>query len=383
MKNFPEKKQVRKIFIVSSIEEDWGGSETLWFASIAYLLEQGVKVMVLKEKINRFHPKFIHLSSLGVLLADLINAVPGKKKEELDYANNTFENKIANYCIQLEVFKPDLVLINQGINFDGLFYGLFAHKQQIPYCVIAHKAVEFFWPAGPDRTAQKEVFNFSKRNFFVSDHNINITQHQFGMAIPNITRVYYPIKRYEQPIPFPSVDDGFKLACIGRLFITDKGQDILLRILSKPIWKDRNLHVDFIGSGVDEFGLKEMAAFLQVKNIQFKGYVQQDHIWENYHALILPSRSEGLPLVVQEAIAAGRMVIGTDAGGTAELLQDGVNGFIGDPTLKSFEETMERAWLARNDWSNIGIKAFESFHAFYPTDPVKDFSQQLIDLANG
>jgi glycosyltransferase involved in cell wall biosynthesis len=376
-------KSVKRIFIVSSIEEDWGGSETLWFAAIPYLLKQGIKVMVLKENINRFHPKFIHLSSLGVLLADLINAVPGKKKEELDYANNTFENKIANYCIQLEVFKPDVVLINQGINFDGLFYGLFAHKQQIPYCVIAHKAVEFFWPSFKDRLFQKEVFSSSKINFFVSDHNINITQHQFGMAIPNITRVYYPIKRYDQPIRFPSIDDGFHLACIGRLFITDKGQDILLRILSKPIWKERNINVDFIGSGVDETGLKEMAAFLDVKNVAFKGYVQHDNIWEQYHALILPSRSEGLPLVVQEAMAAGRMVIGTDAGGTAELLQDGINGFIGDPTLKSFEEAMERAWLARNNWSTIGEKAFETFHAFYPSDPIQDFSQHLIDIANG
>lgn len=375
-------KPVKRIFIVSSIEEDWGGSESLWFSSIPYLLEQGVKVMVLKEKINRFHPKFIQLSSLGVLLVDLINATPGKKREELDYANNTFENKIANYCIQLEVFKPDIVLINQGINFDGLFYGLFAHKQQIPYCVIAHKAVEFFWPGGPDRTTQKEVFKFSKRNFFVSDHNINITQHQFGMEIPNISRVYYPIKKYQQPLPFPSVDDGFHLACIGRLFITDKGQDILLRILSKPIWQERNIIVDFVGSGIDEVGLKEMAAFLKVKNVAFKGYVEHDNIWEHYHALILPSRSEGLPLVVQEAMAAGRIVIGTDAGGTAELLQDGVNGFIGDPTLKSFEETMERAWLERDNWSTIGKKAFETFNEFYPKDPIKEFSKQLIALAN-
>jgi glycosyltransferase involved in cell wall biosynthesis len=377
------KKPVKRIFIVSCIEEDWGGSETLWFTTIPYLLEQGVKVMVLKERINRFHPKFIHLSSLGVLLVDLINASPEKKREELDYANNTFENKIANYCIQMEVFKPDLILINQGVNFDGLYYGMYARKQNVSYCILSHKAVEFFWPAIQDRESQKEIFNFSKRNFFVSNHNITLTQLQFGMTIPNATKIFNPIKTFAHPIPYPSVNDGFHLACIGRIYILDKGQDILIRILSKPIWQERNITIDFIGSGVDEFGLKEMAAFLQVKNIQFKGYVQQDHIWEHYHALILPSRSEGLPLVVQEAMAAGRMVIGTDAGGTAELLQDGVNGFIGDPTLKSFEETMERAWLARNDWSNIGIKAFETFQAFYPTDPVKNFSQQLIDLANG
>jgi glycosyltransferase involved in cell wall biosynthesis len=377
-------KPIKRVFIVTAIVEEWGGSESLWFAAVPHLLKEGIQVFVVKETISREHPKFKWLASQGVLLNDLVMRPEGKKKPERPPAIlNRFENNIANYCILLETYKPDLVLINQGVNFDGLYFGLYAQKAGIPYAILAHKAVEFFWPQPQERAFMKEVWKGSLRNYFVSNHNLQFTRFQFGMEIPAAERVYYPIRRYKEPLPFPSENDTYRLACIGRLFLLDKGQDILLQILSEPTWRNRNIQVDFIGSGDDKEALNEMADFLQLPNVRFIGYSTNEHIWEDYHALLLPSRSEGLPLVVQEAMASGRIAIAGNAGGTAELVVDGRNGFLGEANVSDFRLTMERAWEKRSEWKELGLQAFQDFHAFYPEQPIEQFADSVKSLLHG
>jgi len=48
-------------------------------------------------------------------------------------------------------------------------------------------------------------------------------------------------------------------------------------------------------------------------------------------AVLLPSREEGLPNVAMEAAACSRTVIGSGVGGTAEVVEDGVTGWIMEP----------------------------------------------------
>lgn len=374
-------KAKKRIFIVSAIEEEWGGSESLWFAAVPHWLEQGVQLFVLKRKINRAHPTFAWLAENGVLLTELINTSSTHTHLKEQGFTPRFENEVASFCIQLEVYKPDLVIINQGVNFDGLYYGWYAHQQHIPYCILAHKAVDFFWPPANERSFMKTVWQHSLRNYFVSAHNLQMTQRQFGMDIPRTERVYYPIRTYAEPLPFPAIEPLIKLACIGRLFLLDKGQDILLQLLAEPQWRNRNIQVDIIGRGGDEDGLREMAGYLGLDNIQFIGFSTSEQIWKDYHALVLPSRSEGLPLVVQEAMAAGRIAIAGNAGGTNELVQDGINGFLGEANLTHFRSTLERAWERRSEWQAMGAKAFSDFTVFYPKDTVYHFAQSVKSLA--
>ena len=384
------RKNQTTIAIVSNCMDDWGGSEELWARSIPVLQSTGIRVVLLKKAINRNHPQFIKLSSMGVLLSSFgyrsatrrfLFQSWNKIRERIWGEGNWKEPRFAK---KLSYYHPDLVVIAQGINFDGLTYASDCSSLNIPYVIIAQKAVDFFWPYHKDRSYMAKVLREAAKCFFVSYHNLRLTEEQFGERLVNAEVVYNPVKVLREPLQFPSTGSGYRLACIARYFIIDKGQDILLRILSKQKWKERPITVSFIGTGTDYEGLKSMAGLLQVTNIEFVEYANDiQKLWESYHALVLPSRSEGMPLAVIEAMALGRPVIVTKAGGNPEMIQDEITGFIGQANEDSFEDALERAWMRRNEWEAIGKNASVYISENIPESPETEFANKLCEIIYG
>ena len=76
---------------------------------------------------------------------------------------------------------------------------------------------------------------------------------------------------------------------------------------------------------------------------------------------VLPSATEGLPLVVPEALAAGTPVVASRVGGIPECVQPGENGLLVDPTGVAPLAEALRAALTRS-WDRARIRASaESF----------------------
>lgn len=377
----------KRIAIVTLCCDDWGGSEELWARSIPHLQKEGFEITVLKNNINRQHSRYVELAKSGVALKDLdqyskksrpqklfINAWKKLKREEQNHLLLSFEN-------YLRTQKPDLVIVSQGINFDGLYYAYSCGVKKIPYIIICQKAVEFYWPQQRERSFMIKAFENAKTCFFVSKHNQQLTEEQFGIRFKNAQVISNPVRLQASALPYPSTENGYRLACVGRLFVIDKGQDILLRVLSQQKWKHRPVTVSFIGTGSDAEGIQIMAGLLELSNVEFRGHVDDiQNLWREYHALVLPSRSEGLALVVLEAMAAGRTVIVTRAGGNEELVEDGVTGFIGEATTAGFDAVMERAWQQRNDWEAMGIKASGHILENVVQFPEIDFSNTVTKL---
>ncbi|MFN3875775.1 MAG: glycosyltransferase family 4 protein, partial [Flavobacteriales bacterium] len=80
-----------------------------------------------------------------------------------------------------------------------------------------------------------------------------------------------------------------------------------------------------------------------------------EQLYAQCHALVLPTRFEGMPTVVLEAMARARPVIVSDVGASAELVDEG-NGFLlppGDPlALRVAIERM--AALPLDDLASLG-----------------------------
>lgn len=121
-----------------------------------------------------------------------------------------------------------------------------------------------------------------------------------------------------------------KLLMLGRL-TKQKGHDLALEALSMV---DRNdWMLDIVGDGEDYSYLEKL--------VQEHGLQENVRLWDptldvedeyNGHDVILmPSRWEGLGLVAMEAMAAGRVVIGTNVEGLNEVVKNGINGLLVKP----------------------------------------------------
>src|SRR5262249_32384772 len=88
----------------------------------------------------------------------------------------------------------------------------------------------------------------------------------------------------------------------------------------------------FVGGGHAEFveTLRARAAELDVLDrIHFAGEIKDaSRLVSAFDVLVHPSLMEGAPRTVIEAMHSGLPVVGTRAGGTAEIIQDGISGIL-------------------------------------------------------
>jgi len=112
-----------------------------------------------------------------------------------------------------------------------------------------------------------------------------------------------------------------RLLFVGR-FAENKGiTDLLeaIRILNAKGHESR-VHLDLVGDGPLRRRLEEECAF---PNVAFHGSVPDDRLWTLYeqgHAVVLPTLYEGMPTVILEGMARGLPAITTDVGATSELV---------------------------------------------------------------
>jgi len=376
----------RRILFLSS-NSTWGGSEELWSSAAAVLAERGHRVDVAKAFVPTHEPRIERLRALGCRIFDLrrLTLVPKRLTEwavrfswPLDVVIRALRFRRA-----LSRLRPDLVVLSQGGNLDGIFYGQRLLRRGIPYVLVVQKAAEMYWPGEAQHDNMRAVYAGARRCYFVSDHNRRLTEEQLGMSLPQAEVVRNPFAvGWESERPWPESATQVRLACVGRIYPAEKGQDMLLRLLSRPKWRDRPLHVSFFGSGNYLAPLRKTAEFLGLDNVSFEGFTRDvGAIWDTHHALVLPSHCEGLPLVVVEAMLSGRVVITTDVAGNGEMVSDGENGFLAAaPNERFLDEALERAWARLQEWEQIGRKAAADAREKVPRDPAAVFAERLAQL---
>lgn len=364
-------------FISLNATAPWGASEELWSQTAIHLAQNGCTVGV---NVKGWASKPKQLEAVERAQC----AVTYRWYDKTPLHKAVFiATRGKRFYRWLDWFRPEFVVISQSSNHDGLTWMEACMARKIPYVTISHVAAENYWL--PDAPTERlvQAFAQAEKCYFVSQDNIDLTIKQIGADIPNASIVRNPYNvAHDASPPWASTESGFKLACVGRLHPTSKGQDLILEVLRADKWKNRPLNVTFFGTGEHQNTLKRLSDFWKIKNVEFGGFTDNvESIWATHHALILPSRYEGVPLVLIEAMLCGRPCIATNIAGTKEFVDDNVNGFaVKAPTAELLDEALERAWQQRESWYEMGKAAAHKVRGMIPPDPIAVFTQDLETL---
>ncbi len=161
---------------------------------------------------------------------------------------------------------------------------------------------------------------------------------------------------------------------LGRL-VPVKGIDHLVRAALR--WRS-DARLVIAGAGPDEAALRTLSRTAPPGRISFAGEIrgpQRDAALAAADVVALPSvrveagRSEGLPLVALEAMAAGAALVASSIGGLADLpgeavthvapgdsvaLGRAIDGLIEDPARRAIQIEAQDRLVPRYDWSAVG-----------------------------
>lgn len=148
-----------------------------------------------------------------------------------------------------------------------------------------------------------------------------------GLALATLDRAVAAARREEFALPAGPI-----VTFVGRL-VPGKGVDLLLRAGQQLLARNKPVTFVIVGDGPARRHLEVLADGLGLAgSVHFLG--QRDdavRIMAVSDLVVLPSRHEGSPLVMLEAMAVGQPVVATDVGGIAAMMTDGVTGRLVTP----------------------------------------------------
>lgn len=378
------------IFISTMNGYSWGGSEELWFNTALFAKSEGHDVVAVVFKNEPIHSKFSTLSNAGIKVhfIDKEKAVMPNLIERgiLKVLNKPLNIKYENRFSFISLLNPSVVLLSQGACTDITYYTdlkeLF-NTLCVPFIVINHYNKENGKLNPVQIDFLKNLFDKSRANFFVSQRNKKVLERQLSYKVDRADIIRNPIS--------PDIKEGVKkvkslspsFAIVGRFEVADKGQDILLECIASQPWKEREFSINLYGTGKDETFLRDLIVFYKLqKKVFIKGYIDNKmEIWENNDLLILPSIAEGFPITIVEAMLSGRPCLVTDVGDSSYLINDNINGWIAKcSSVNELNESLERAWLQRDQWEQMGKQAHETAKEFTKYNAAQALYEKIISV---
>lgn len=250
-------------------------------------------------------------------------------------------NPIRNFFDLCHLIKAEKIQILHTHGYRSNIIGLLASiLLRVPIVTTVHG-----WTNHTNNVKLYEYLDRFFLRFFdkiiaVSD-SIKNTLLNSRISIHKIEKIYNTIncKEVNDGVSVDEIRKRFHLSpndklvgTIGRLS-KEKGVHYLLKAGSEIIATYPNVKILIIGNGPERQNLEILAKQLRIsENVIFCGF--QKNVTEFYHLIdivVLPSITEGLPIVLLEALTYSKPVVATRVGGIPEVITNGKTGILVEP----------------------------------------------------
>lgn len=176
---------------------------------------------------------------------------------------------------------------------------------------------------------------YEKLKKYLSDYSVTVCKsdrtvliEKFGYDKDKVFTVYNGIEDHQGN---PDKNEHVKkiIGTVGRLTY-QKAQEYLIESARDLIKKGYDFEFHIYGDGeerdkyqdlIQSYGLEE--------SVKLMGYTDDVYaVLKSFDLFVLPSRYEGIPYVILEAMSLGIPLISTDVGGISEVIRNGENGLL-------------------------------------------------------
>ena len=285
---------------------------------------------------------------------------------------NFYKNRNANKLLIAEnVKKVDACIIHMPSTLGGYTIE-YAKKYRKPYLLVV---VGCAWDA---------LWNHSWKGKCIAPMSYYFTKQAISQSayVLYVTKYFlqgrYPSRGYTiacSDVDLPNIDDNilqnrlshielkkhvFKIATLGTVASPYKGQKYVIAAMEKLVKKGYSMEYYIVGGG-DCTSLKKIAVKLGVDdNIKFLGNIKHEqvfHFLDEMDLYIQPSKTEGLPRALIEAMARGLPALGSRVGGIPELLDSDYLFSKGD--VNAISTLIENTFLTPRLLRDASMQNFE------------------------
>ena len=177
----------------------------------------------------------------------------------------------------------------------------------------------------------------------------------------------------DAPAPREPEGETVRLGYLGRMDAWHKGLDLLLNGVAAVVDRFPGLRLTVTGTGPDEPSMKQLAARLGLSDVvSFTGADLRApfEIISGWDALIAPSRFDGYPITVLEAMVARRPVIISTEAGLSEHVERAGCGLVIQPSVAGVADGIARLMGRRDEWPDMAAAGYAYVEEHFAWDTI-------------